>query len=378
MEDRPAWAASVPLNEDGFPGRALGRLFAVHGELSDVGPLGRGHIHQTWLAGYRSGDGSTSYYVHQRLNTTVFGDPATVMANMTRVTGHLAARVTANGRTEPHRRSLCLVPAADGSPAAVDADGATWRTFAHIDRAVAPLCFTGPVQAAEAAAAAARFVADLIDLPGPPLPEVIAGFHDVGSRLAALERAAEADTARRAGGCRAEVGAVLAAAGLASDVADARAAGRLPPRTVHNDAKADNVLFDEVTGRALCLVDLDTVGTGTVLFDVGDLVRSGAATTAEDADVAAGGAGEVGVRADVVEAVLRGYAEAGAGFLTDAEVALLPLGGPLMALEAGARFLTDHLRGDVYFRVDRPGHNLVRARNQIRVLDALVAMLPRS
>jgi N-acetylhexosamine 1-kinase len=153
---------------------------------------------------------------------------------------------------------------------------------------------------------------------------------------------------------------------VAREVAGARADGRLPERTVHNDAKADNILFDEGSGAVRGLVDLDTVGPGTVLFDVGDLVRSGAATGPEDGDP-----GRVGVRADVVEAVLDGYARAGAPFLTAAEVELLPLAGPLMALEATARFLTDHLEGDVYFRVDGPGHNLRRATNQLRLLELL-------
>lgn len=356
----------------GPPGAELGRLFAIEGRLEEVAPLGRGHIHRTWLASYRAADGTGSRYVHQRLNTSVFRDHAVLMANVSRVAAHLQTKVAGDGRPEPHRRALRLVPAADGSPWALDQEGAVWRTTAFIDRASGPPRFSGPAQAAAAAALAARFVADLADLPPPPLPEVIPGFHDVAGRLVTLEQAASADSVGRGGGCRTEVDAVLAGAPLAAQVAEARAAGRLPDRTVHNDTKADNVLFDEATGQALCLVDLDTTGPGTVLFDVGDLVRSGAATAPEDA------AGEVGVRADVVDAVLEGYARAGAGFLTAAELDLLPLGGPLLALEAAARFLTDHLQGDVYFGVEGPGHNLARARNQIRILELLTASPARS
>jgi N-acetylhexosamine 1-kinase len=181
-----------------------------------------------------------------------------------------------------------------------------------------------------------------------------------------LDRAVADDAVGRAGRCRSVVQGVLSFAGLADDVRRARDDGRLPERIVHNDAKAENILFDRETGAAVCLVDLDTVGAGTVLFDVGDLVRSGAATSPED-----GGPDSVVVRADVVDAVLEGYAEAGAGFLRPSEVDLFGVAGPLMALEAAARFLTDHLRGDVYFAVDRPDHNLQRARTQLRVLDLL-------
>jgi len=176
------------------------------------------------------------------------------------------------------------------------------------------------------------------------------------------------DERGRAGACGADVDAVLAHAGIAERVATARLDGRLPERTVHNDTKADNLLFDDATGEALCLVDLDTVGPGTVLFDVGDLVRSGAVRGREDAEPDA-----LTIDEAVAGAVLDGYAAAGAGFLTAGELDHLALAGPLMALEAAARFLTDHLQGDVYFRIDGPGHNLRRARNQLRVLELLLA-----
>lgn len=345
---------------------ALGLLFGIQGPLSEVVRLGRGHIHETWLATYETAPSTVLRYVHQRVNTAVFTDPSALMANLARVTDHLALKAANDPRGEPRRTVLRLLPSADGLLFIVDAEGSTWRTFDFIDGAVAPLHLSNAEQAAEAARAVARFEHDLADLPGPPLAEVIPRFHDVGQRLTALQRAVAEDVVGRARTCRPEIADVLAGRALASEVGRARASGLLPERVVHNDAKSDNVLFDDETGRALCLIDLDTVGPGTVLFDVGDLVRSGAGVTDEDAP-----AETTAVRADIVDAVLEGYVSGGAGFLTGAEVELLPLAGPLMALEASARFLADHLRGDVYFRVDGPGHNLARARNQIRVLKEL-------
>ncbi len=289
----------------------------------------------------------------------MFADIETLMGNVVRVTTHLGARAPSP------RHAMRLRPAADGRAWALDGAGAPWRTLDFIETARTVARFDGPAQAEEAAATAARLVADLADLT-PALPEVIPGFHDIPRRLDVLAEAAAADVVGRAAACRAEVEAVLDRAGVARTVAMARTDGRLPERTVHNDAKAENLLFDEATGAGLCLVDLDTVGPGTVLFDVGDLVRSGAARVAEDDDP-----GTAAVDHTVARAILAGYAGAGAGFLTAAEVDLLPLAGPLMALEAAARFLTDHLQGDVYFRIEGPGHNLRRARNQLRIFDAL-------
>ena len=301
--------------------------------------------------------------VHQRLNTSVFAALDTLMANMVRVTDHLGSRAP-----EP-RHAVRLRLTGDGRPYVLDAAGAAWRTLDFIEGARTVARFDGAAQAEEAAATATRLVADLADLT-PPLPEVIPRFHDIVGRVDVLAGAAATDAAGRAGECRAEVDAVLARAGVAHEVAAARADGRLPERTVHNDAKAENLLFDAATGSGLCLVDLDTVGPGTVLFDVGDLVRSGAARLPEDGEPLAHSSV---VDHEVAAAILAGYARAGAGFLTAGEVELLPLAGPLMALEAAARFLTDHLQGDVYFKIDAPGHNLRRARNQLRLFDALAS-----
>ena len=50
----------------------------------------------------------------------------------------------------------------------------------------------------------------------------------------------------------------------------------------HNDTKLNNVLLDERTGRALCVIDLDTVMPGLCAYDFGDAIRYGASTAAED------------------------------------------------------------------------------------------------
>ena len=42
-----------------------------------------------------------------------------------------------------------------------------------------------------------------------------------------------------------------------------------------------------------------------------------------------------------------------------------------MTLEVGMRFLADYLNGDVYFKTDYPEHNLVRARNQFKLVSEM-------
>jgi Ser/Thr protein kinase RdoA (MazF antagonist) len=143
---------------------------------------------------------------------------------------------------------------------------------------------------------------------------------------------------------------------------------RIPRRVVHNDCKINNVLMDDATGEGLCVIDLDTVMEGTVLYDFGDLVRTAACPSPEDEVELA----RMRIDPDLFRSLAEGYLAGAGRLLTEEELALLPLAGPLMALETGVRFLTDHLSGDPYFRVHREGHNLDRARAQLRLVELLL------
>jgi Ser/Thr protein kinase RdoA (MazF antagonist) len=115
------------------------------------------------------------------------------------------------------------------------------------------------------------------------------------------------------------------------------------------------------------VIDLDTVMPGTALYDVGDLVRSTTSPSPEDEEDLS----RVGVRLDLFEALLKGYLESAGRALTRAERELLGFAGRLITLEQAVRFLTDHLAGDRYYRIERPGHNLIRARAQLALLRSL-------
>ena len=346
---------------------ATARSFRVAGDVVAVEPFGAGHIHESFLVA-TGREPRRTRYVLQRVNSAVFPDPAALAEAVARVTAHQHGVLARAGCADPDRRALTVVEAVDGRPFHVDHQGRHWRAFVHVPGARSHRRVGTPALAAEVARVAARFLVEMADLPGGPPAEAIPGFRDFRARQAALEEVAAADRWGRLSRCGAELGAVRAHGSLVDELEHARTAGLLPGRVVHNDAKADNVLVDDVTGEGLCMVDLDTVASGTVLFDVGDLVRSTTTTVAEDDAGAA-----VDVRGDHLEAVLSAYLGTAGPLLTSDERALLPLAGPLMTYEAALRFLADHLAGDVYFRVTHPGQNLERARSQLRLLDALVA-----
>ncbi|NIV75236.1 MAG: phosphotransferase [Gammaproteobacteria bacterium] len=335
--------------------QGLAAAFAGGAPLVEARPLGSGLIHRTCLCTYAVGGGDVRY-VHQRINTRVFGDPAALMENIRRVTGHLRHRLSAQGVPDLERRVLTLVPAGDGAPFWRDPHGGCWRTYLYIAHARTHDVAPDPAVARAAARAYGAFVRALADLPGPSLHETIPGFHDTVARRDALLRVVAADPVNRARNVRSEIDFILARESTASALASAR----LPVRVVHNDTKINNVLFDELSGQALCVLDLDTVMPGLVLHDFGDLARSAAAGPE---DSAAGG-----LRLPYFQALVEGYLEGAGDVLTAEELDRLALAPRVITLELAMRFLTDDLAGDVYFKVARERHNLERCRAQLRLL----------
>ena len=358
----------VPTRDDAV---AVLARFAVPGELASLEPHTSGLINHSWLARFDAPGGRRRYLL-QQINRHVFHHPEEVMENMERVTRHVALHLSREGVRDVERRVLSLVRTREGGTDHRDDAGETWRLVPWIDG-------TRPIERArtegearETARAFGRFLAQLRDLPGPPLHETIVAFHDTPARLATLERAVAADRILRSASCRAEVEALLDRRAIASALALPASRGEIPVRPTHNDAKIANVLFDEATGEALCVVDLDTVMPGLSLHDFGDLARSGVSDSAEDeSDLS-----RVAVRVPFFEALARGFGEGAGDALSPAERSLLATGAEVIVYEQAIRFLGDHLDGDRYYRTTRPGHNLDRARNQIRLLEELEARGP--
>jgi Ser/Thr protein kinase RdoA (MazF antagonist) len=321
--------------------------------------LRTGHIHRS----YRVDRDGEPRYLLQRANHHVFRRPDELMANIALVTRHLRRRRRELGDVEVDRHSLELVPTALGRDYHRDDDGFVWRAYRWIAGAEIH-DFPDAVLAAAAAAAYGEFQVLLADLDPSRLHLTIPRFHDTEQRFAQLEQAAREDRAGRRAVVARELEKLLAWRDLARRLDPAA----LPVRVVHNDTKLSNVLFACGTTEALCVVDLDTVMPGLCAHDFGDMVRSMSHTALEDTP---GGAGAT-VDPVMFSALARGYLSATGGWLTPIEIATLVDGALVIVAEMGARFLADHLAGDVYFRTSRPDHNLHRAQTQIALLESLL------
>ena len=336
--------------------------FALGGEILEIAPVSTGHINDTFSSRVSTPTG-VRRYVHQRINHHVFHHPEQVMENIVRVTEHARRQITLEGG-DPQRQTLRLVPLRSGEMFYRTPAGDTWRTYFRIEGARTYEMPENPDQVYHAARAFGRFQRLLSTLPGERLHETILDFHHTPKRLAALLGVIEADACGRVTQARAEIGFILERQVDVSLAVDLMARGALPERVIHNDTKLNNVLIDDRSGEGICVLDLDTVMPGTVLYDFGDMVRAGAATAAEDEPDLA----KVSLDLGNFERLASGYAETARDFLTPLEWDLLSQAGRLITLEQGIRFLTDFLQGDTYYRTHRPGQNLDRARTQLKLV----------
>ncbi len=331
--------------------------FGVEGDFLGYEELFVGNINQTYKLRF-SNRGEKEEYVFQRLNTYVFKQPREVMSNIQRVTEHMRKALGANS----DRRVLHFLTAASGEPYVENGDG-FWRAYHYIDRARTYDMVPDPQHFEKAGFAFGQFQRALADFPADTLNETIARFHDTPDRMRQLHEAIQQDVAGRATQVEPEIRFILDRENEAGAIVEALESGKIPWRTTHNDTKINNVLFDLESDEPICVIDLDTIMPGSSLYDFGDAIRSGANTAGEDeADLSL-----VHFDLEMFERFTAGFLAATGDRLTDDEIALLPQSVLILTLELCARFLTDYLNGDVYFKVKKPEHNLIRTRNQIEL-----------
>lgn len=348
-----------------IPARDLGEItreFAVEGEFCGAIRYGHGHINEAWCATFDSA-GTPVRYILQRINHHVFRNPEALMENIERVAQHLSAQLA--DHPDKERRALTLIPDRAGRNLYVDPAGDYWRAYRFIGGARTYDAIESEQQAFEGARAFGRFIQMLADLPAPRLHDTIPGFHSTPRRFAALEEAVARDSAGRVRLAEPEIAFVLARKSITGALLNAG----LPERVTHNDTKINNVMFDDQTGEAICVIDLDTVMPGVAAYDFGDLVRSATCPTQEDErDLS-----KVVMHFPLFEALARGYLSSAGSFLTLAEKKSLVLGGKLITFTMGIRFLTDYLEGDTYYKVHRADHNLDRCRAQFKLVESIEA-----
>ncbi len=322
---------------------------------NDGDAYGNGHINETYIV--------QPMFIVQKINTNVFKKPDELMNNITKVTEFLKEKIIAEGGN-PLRETLTVIPTNEGHSYYKDKDGGCYRCYEFIRDSLTIETVENPEDLYEAAKSFALFQKRLSDFPAEELSETIKDFHHTPKRFANLLEAINNDVKGRAKDVKEEIDFALSQKDWISTVTDGLEDGSIPLRVTHNDTKINNVLFDYKTRKGLCVIDLDTVMPGSILYDIGDALRIGGATGAEDET----NLDKIWFNLESFEAFIKGFAEESKDTLTEKEINLIPLGAKLMTYECGIRFLTDYLNGDTYFRIHREHHNLDRCRTQFKLV----------
>ncbi len=332
--------------------------FKVKGKFIDAIPYGEGHINNTYLV-----NTTGNRYILQRVNRDVFKRPEEVMENIALVTEFLHKKII-NACGDPYRETLTLIPTKKGKHYLITDEGDLFRMYLFIGSAISYQKVETPELFYRIAKAFGKFQNMLDGFPADKLHETIPNFHNTVSRYENFKKAVNADSMNRGADVADEIAFAMAREKDAGIIMDAIQDGSVPLRVTHNDTKLNNILVDETSGDGICVIDLDTVMPGSMLFDFGDSIRFGASTAAEDEK----DLDKVWMDLELFEQYTKGYIEELHDTMTEKELELLPMSAKLMTLECGIRFLGDYLDGDHYFRIHYPEQNLDRARTQFKLV----------
>ncbi|MGE0587669.1 MAG: phosphotransferase enzyme family protein [Cyclobacteriaceae bacterium] len=315
--------------------------------------IGSGHINDTFSIGEK--------FVLQRLNTNIFKKPEAISNNLSIASSHLKNVEPDYLFLEPYRNRK-------GDLLTRDAAGGYWRLFDYIEQGVSVNEISNSDQAFQAAKAFGKLTRLLETSDISKYQATIEKFHDLRWRWKQFESALiNAEKSRKLEGEEA-IAAYLGFKTLVNEYESLIQSGLLQLHITHNDTKINNVLFNAELSDVLCVIDLDTLMPGYFIYDLGDMVRTfSSPVSEEESDYS-----KIQVRKDVLESTYEGYLSEMGEILSKEELEVLPRAGAMMTFVIGLRFLTDYLSGDTYYKTSYSGQNLVRATNQLVLLQQLI------
>lgn len=316
--------------------------------------IGTGHIHHTFkLTGRKS-------YILQRVNKNVFREPEIIATNIRIASDYLKKKF-------PDYLFLSVVKSARGEEMIYDTEGFPWRLFPYFDGTFTIDKVTNADEAKSAATEFARLTKYLDGIETKLFKPTISRFHDLGWRFEQLEAAIKNASAEKLRMAEAAIMKAHEYNYLVKKYENLIESRILKPRITHNDTKINNILFDEISHKAVCVIDLDTLMPGYFIYDLGDMIR----TFVSPADEEEKDVNKVMVRKNIYDALIEGYLSQMSDTLSSEEKEVIPYSGLMMTYIMAIRMLADFLNGDVYYQTSYPGQNFVRARNQLKLLDEL-------
>ncbi len=348
----------------------IAKNFNINGEPIKIEKCNSGHINKTYAVTYKIKENEEKKYILQYVNTNVFPNLPELMTNIKKITKYMNEKALEKGENID-RLTLKMIDTLDDNPNSIY--NQNWRMEEFIDNTKTYLTTESTEILTEAGKAAGKFQKHLDGFPAEELYETIPKFHYTPNRVNQLKEALSNEENKTKRSERFKI--AKETIGFLTDenrinktniITNKLQSKEIPLRVTHNDTKLSNILFDKDTDKAVCLIDLDTVMPGALVYDFGEGLRTGITTAKEDEqDVSK-------IYADInrFEAFTKGFLSEVKDIITEEEIKLLPLGLWMMTYENAIRFLADYLNGDVYFSVDKDieNHNLIRAKTQMELL----------
>lgn len=348
----------------------IAKNFNINGEPIKIEKCNSGHINKTYAVTYKTKENEEKKYILQYVNTNVFPNLPELMTNIKKITKYMNEKALEKGENID-RLTLKMIDTLDDNPNSIY--NQNWRMEEFIDNTKTYLTTESTEILTEAGKAAGKFQKHLDGFPAEELYETIPKFHYTPNRVNQLKEALSNEENKTKRSERFKI--AKETIGFLTDenrinktniITNKLQSKEIPLRVTHNDTKLSNILFDKDTDKAVCLIDLDTVMPGALVYDFGEGLRTGITTAKEDEqDVSK-------IYADInrFEAFTKGFLSEVKDIITEEEIKLLPLGLWMMTYENAIRFLADYLNGDVYYSVDKDieNHNLIRAKTQMELL----------
>ena len=307
----------------------------------------------------------------QRINHHVFTNIAELTNNIRMVTGHIRKKLLKQAGNSGGFEIISLIQTINNAYFYHDPYGNYWRIYNHVRNSRSYNIVGTADLAYEGGKAFGTFQHLTSDMDASSLYEILPDFHNISKRLLKFRETVHANPAGRVNEVQEEIAFVEARLTEMHTIMQLGEQGLIPVHVTHNDTKFNNILFNS-NMKAISVVDLDTVMPGFILYDFGDAIRTGASTGAEDeADLS-----RINIDLDLFGAYAKGYLEVASTFLNNVEIEHLAFSAKFMTYIIGLRFLTDHIDGDHYFKVEFPGHNLQRTRAQFRLLQRMEHHFP--
>lgn len=346
----------------------VAKHFQMDGEIKEIIPWGNGLVNHT----YRINTSGKCDYLLQQMNTYAYPDIDGMMQNIYMVTEALNSHkfYLADGTAKVN---ISVIPQKNGQIYYHTDDDCYFRVYNFIKDTSSIEKATTCENAYQAGVILGQFHDLLQNFPVEQLHMTVEDFHNPAKHYRNLLDAADADILGRLSEVRDELEFFKQYEPMYHYFEEAGKNHTLPLRVTHNDTKINNFMFANTTGESICMVDLDTIMPGYIATDFGDAIRSIMCTgkdTGIDTDCS-----KTEFRMDFYEAYRRGFLEWTGNFLTEEEIASLPVGTKLVCLESGMRYLADYLKGDLYLKIHYEKQNLIKTRMHIRLAQDMMKKL---